>query len=100
MAAPRRPGRRTNLALLVLLVGSLVTGWVAFGVGGTSGSRAVTAAHGVLGLGILVLAPWKTVIVRRGLRSRGTHLVGLAFAVVLAVSLVAGIAHAGFARFA
>ncbi|GAA2017821.1 hypothetical protein GCM10009740_01710 [Terrabacter terrae] len=99
MAAPRRPGRRTNLALLVLLVGSFVTGWVAFGVGGPSWSRAVTVAHGILGLGILVLAPWKTVIVRRGLRTGGTHAIGVAFAVVLAVSLVAGIAHAGIGRF-
>ena len=98
MAASRRPGRRTNLALLVLLGASFVTGWVAFGVGDLPGSKAATVAHGVLGLGIVVLAPWKTVIVRRGLRTGDTHVVGVALAVVLAVILVAGIAHAGFGR--
>ena len=99
MATSRRPGRRTNLALLVLLVGSFVTGAVAFGVGAPPAARAVAVAHGLLGLGILVLVPWKTVIVRRGLRTGGTHAVGVALAVVLAVSLVAGIVHAGLARF-
>src|SRR5262245_52216098 len=62
-----RPGRRTNLALLVLLAGAFVTGWLAFAVGGSPESRVVSAAHGVVGLALVVLAPWKTVIVRRGL---------------------------------
>lgn len=99
MAASRRPGRRTNLALLALLVGSFVSGWVTFGVGDLRGSRVATVAHGILGLGILVLAPWKTVIVRRGLRTDGAHAVGVTLAVAVMVSLVAGIAHAGLGRF-
>jgi DMSO/TMAO reductase YedYZ molybdopterin-dependent catalytic subunit len=98
MAPAHRPGRRTNLALLVLLVGSFATGCIAFGVGQPPEARVVTVAHGVLGLGLLVLAPWKTVIVRRGLRRRGGHADAIAFAVVVAVSLLAGIAHATLGR--
>ena len=60
-----RPSRRTNLALLALLAGAFVTGWVAFAIEGSPESRVVSVVHGVAGLGILVLAPWKSVIVRR-----------------------------------
>ena len=94
MAVSPRPSRRTNLALLVLLVGSFATGWAAFGVGGSPGSRLVAVLHGLLGLGILVLVPWKTVVVRRGLRRRRPHTVAVALAVVVAASLVAGVVHA------
>ncbi|MFM6849118.1 MAG: molybdopterin-dependent oxidoreductase [Terrabacter sp.] len=93
MAATPRPGRGTNLALLVLLAGAFVTGWVAFGVGVPSGARAVAVLHGVLGLGILVLAPWKRVIVRRGLRRRRSHTDAVALGLVLALSLLTGVVH-------
>lgn len=94
MGLSPRPSRRTNLALLVLLVAAFVTGWVAFAVEGTPESRIVAVLHGVLGLGIVVLAPWKSVVVRRGLRREGRHGWAVAFAVLVAVSLVAGVAHA------
>lgn len=89
-----RPSRRTNLALLVLLAGAFVTGWVAFGIGGTPESRVLSVVHGIVGFGILVLAPWKTLIVRRGLRRGRRHLLAVAFTVAVAISLVAGIVHA------
>jgi len=88
-----RPGRRTNLALLVLLVAAFVTGWVAFAVGGSPESRVVTMLHGILGLGIVVLVPWKSVVVRRGLRRGRRHGWAVALAVLVAVSLLAGVAH-------
>ena len=93
MVATSRPGRRTNLALLVLLTGAFVTGWLAFAVGAASGARAVAVLHGVLALGILVLAPWKSAIVRRGLRRRRPHTVAVTFTLLLALSIVAGVVH-------
>ncbi len=68
-----RPSRRTNLALLVLLVAAFVTGWVAFAVEGSPESRVVAVLHGILGLGIVVLVPWKSVVVRRGLGHGRRH---------------------------
>jgi hypothetical protein len=87
------------VALLVLLTGAFVTGVVAFGIEGSPESRAVSMGHGVMGLGILVLAPWKSVIVRSGLRRRRRHVLAVAFALTVVVSLVAGLAHATFGRF-
>jgi hypothetical protein len=63
---PFRPaGRRTNLALLCLLTGAFLTGLWAFAAGTPAPARAATGAHGVLALGLIVLVPWKSVVVRR-----------------------------------
>ena len=88
-----RTSRRTNLALLALLVGAFASGWVGFAVAGSPDSRIVSVLHGMLGLGILVLVPWKSVIVRRGLRRARSHVLATAFGVLVAVSLLAGIVH-------
>ena len=50
-ALPRRAGRRTNLALLGLLLLAFVTGVVAFGIGTPTTARVVVAIHGAAGLG-------------------------------------------------
>lgn len=87
-------GRRTNLALMVLLIGALLTGALAYATG-TGWARLWIVAHGVVGLGILLLAPWKSVIVRRGLaRKRRGWVISLAFAVLVAVAIVFGVLHA------
>jgi hypothetical protein len=62
---PHRAGRRTNLGLLGLLVLAAATGVLAYGVGVPGPSRWVVVAHGAAGLGLLLLVPWKTVVVRR-----------------------------------
>jgi hypothetical protein len=61
----RRAGRRTNLALLIVLVGAAVTGGLGFAAGTPGPARTATVAHGLLGLAVVLLTPWKTVIVRR-----------------------------------
>jgi hypothetical protein len=87
-------GRRTNLGLLVALVVATGTGVGAFAVGTPSG-RAVVVAHGVAGLAVVVLAPWKQRIVRRGLRrGRRDAWAGLALLGAVALALVSGVAHA------
>lgn len=86
-------GRRTNLALRALLPAAAVTGGVAFAVG--SGPVAlVVGAHAVVGLALVVLAPWKTVVVRRGLRRRRRDAwLSLVLTGAVLLALVAGLAH-------
>ena len=90
----RRAGRRTNLALLVLLVVSLVTGVLAFGIG-TPAPATVVVAHGAAGLGLLLLVPWKSVVVRRGWRGNvGRRAPGVVLGVLVAVLVGSGLVHA------
>jgi DMSO/TMAO reductase YedYZ molybdopterin-dependent catalytic subunit len=86
--------RRTNLALLAVLVVALVSGGLAFAAG-TGWGRPVVVAHGAAGLAVLVLAPWKSVVVRRGLarRSGPGRWASVAFGVLVLVAVAAGLAH-------
>jgi Oxidoreductase molybdopterin binding domain len=89
-----RAGRGTNLALLVLLIGALVTGGLAFSIGGAWAFWAL-AAHGAAGLALVLLAPWKSVISARGLRkARPGTAASLLLAVLIVLSLASGVAHA------
>ncbi|MDP9405587.1 MAG: hypothetical protein M3O86_03155, partial [Actinomycetota bacterium] len=56
-------GRRTNLALLAVLVAAMASGTLAFATGG-AWARPVVVAHGVVGFAVAVLAPSKAVVVR------------------------------------
>src|SRR5215207_11356420 len=87
--------RRTNLGLLAVLAVALVTGALAFAAG-TGWGRPVVVGHAVAGLAVLVLAPWKSVIVRRGLARRAGpgRWASVAFGVLVLVAVAAGIAHA------
>jgi hypothetical protein len=86
--------RRTNLALLVLVPAALLTGGLAFGVG-AGWARVASAVHGVAGVAVAVLSPWKSVIVRRGLRRqrRGT-VASIVFGLCVVITLATGVLHA------
>jgi DMSO/TMAO reductase YedYZ molybdopterin-dependent catalytic subunit len=87
-------GRRTNLALLVLLAAALLSGALAYGIGG-GWAGPVAILHGAIGLAIVLLAPWKSVVARRGLRRRrpGTG-ASVALTVLVAGAVVFGVLHA------
>jgi DMSO/TMAO reductase YedYZ molybdopterin-dependent catalytic subunit len=92
--------RRTNLALAGVLALALATGAGAFAAG-SNGGRLVVAAHGAAGLAIVLLVPWKSAIVRRGLRRRPRpgRASALALAGVTVIALAFGVAHStGLAR--
>jgi len=75
-------GRRTNLGVLTMLVGAFVTGWVAFATSQPPNSVLAAGAHGLFGVGLVVLAPWKTMIIRRARRMRPTSLILMTIIVV------------------
>ena len=89
-----RAGRGTNLALLVLLIGALVTGGLAFSIGGAWAFWAL-AAHGAAGLALVLLAPWKSVISARGFRRARPGTSGsVLLALLIVITVASGIAHA------
>jgi DMSO/TMAO reductase YedYZ molybdopterin-dependent catalytic subunit len=78
---------------MLLLIAALLTGALAYATG-TGWARLWVIGHGIVGLGIVALAPWKSVIVRRGLaRRRRGWVISVAFAVFVAVAIVFGIFH-------
>jgi len=94
LALRLRAGRRTNLALLALLAAAAVTGAFSFAIGG-SWVRWAVVTHGVAGLGIVALAPWKSAISARGVRRRRTGtFVSLGLAAAVIVTVVTGVGHA------
>jgi hypothetical protein len=89
----RVAGRKTNLALLALLAVGFVTGTLAYGIG-TAWGRWVVAVHGVVGFTIVVLSPWKQVIVRRGLqRARPGRVASVVLSMLVVATVLFGITH-------
>jgi Oxidoreductase molybdopterin binding domain len=87
-------GRRTNLALFVLLAAALATGALAYALG-RPWAGWVVVAHGAVGLGLVLLAPWKSIIARRGLRRRARgSAASVVFAVLIVVTVASGVLHA------
>jgi hypothetical protein len=87
-------GRRTNLALFGLLAAAFLTGWLAFSFNDWS-SRVALVVHGVAGLAIVGLLPWKSVLAQRSILRRGSAswVLGTSLALLLLVSLAFGLLH-------
>jgi hypothetical protein len=86
-------GRRTNLALLILLGLAFATGALAYGIG-SGWSRWPVIAHGVVAFAIVVLAPWKSVIAKRGLkRHRRGSAASIAFSSLVLLAVAFGVMH-------
>jgi Oxidoreductase molybdopterin binding domain len=94
---PRRAGRRTNLGLLLLLLTAGTTGVLAYAVGTSGGNAVVVALHGAAGLGVLLLVPWKSVVVRRARRrsvGRRDPAAAVALGVLVVLTVATGVLHA------
>src|SRR6266545_3060346 len=87
-------GRRTNLALLVALLLAFATGIGAVAAG-SSGGRWVVIAHGVAAMAVVLLVPWKSRVIRYGLRrARPSRWVSLVLAALAVTALLAGLGYA------
>ena len=97
--AIERPGlrvtaRATNLSLLAALFVVFATGVGAVATGSERG-RWVVIAHGVAAVAVILLIPWKSIVVRRGLRrGRPGRWASVLLAVLVVTSLVAGLVSA------
>jgi hypothetical protein len=91
----RSPSARiTNQLLLVALVLVFGTGVATVAVGSPSG-RWAAVVHGVAGMVILLLFPWKSRVVRAGLhRARRTRLASLLLAALIVTTFIAGLGYA------
>lgn len=90
----RMSARATNLSLFATLVLAFATGVGAVATG-SAGGRWIVIAHGVVAFMVVLLIPWKTIVVRRGLRrGRASRWVSLLLALMVATTLIAGLASA------
>jgi hypothetical protein len=88
-----RATRVVNVTLLALLVTVTLTGVLAFAVGAPVAAEWIVGVHGASGLGLVLLAPAKTVIARRGLRrpGRSRKVISLVFAGLVALAVASGL---------
>src|SRR5215469_14294934 len=87
----RPPGRQTNQALLVVLLLAFGTGVATVAIGSPDGAW-VAIGHGICGTAVVLLIPWKSRVVRGGLRrARLSRGLSLLLAALVLVTLAAGI---------
>jgi len=93
--------RAVNATVLTLFVFAVATGGLAFALGAAPLESVVVAAHGVAGLGLLVLVPAKARVARRGLRRPGgsRKVISWTVSVLVVAAIAGGLLHAirGFA---
>jgi hypothetical protein len=70
-----------------MLSGAFISGWVAFASGPPSTATLTTAGHGLFGVAVVALLPWKSRIITRAARMRSASLVLL---IILITCLAAG----------
>ena len=91
-ARVRVSARATNLTLLVALILVFATGVGAVATGSARG-RWIVIAHGVVAIVVILLIPWKSIVIRRGLRrGRPNRWASLVLAGLVLTTLVAGLA--------
>jgi DMSO/TMAO reductase YedYZ molybdopterin-dependent catalytic subunit len=90
----RPPGRQTNLALLVMLLLAFGTGVATVAIGSPNGAW-VAIGHGICGMAVVLLIPWKSRVVRGGLRrARLSRWLSLLLAALALLTLIAGLGYA------
>jgi DMSO/TMAO reductase YedYZ molybdopterin-dependent catalytic subunit len=91
-----RGTRPLNVTLLTLLMVATISGVLAFGVGDPRYAKWVVAVHGASGLGLVLLAPAKILVARRGFRrpGRSRKVVSLTFAALVLIAICSGLLHA------
>jgi DMSO/TMAO reductase YedYZ molybdopterin-dependent catalytic subunit len=90
----RPPGRQTNQALLVVLLFAFGTGVATVAIGAPDGAW-VAIGHGICGMAVVLLIPWKSRVVRGGLRrARLSRWVSLLLAALALLTLAAGLGYA------
>jgi DMSO/TMAO reductase YedYZ molybdopterin-dependent catalytic subunit len=90
----RPPGRQVNQALLVVLLLTFGTGVAAIAVGSPNESW-VAIGHGICGMAVVLLIPWKSRVVRTGLRrARLSRWLSLLLAALALITLIAGLGYA------
>ena len=90
----RPPGRQTNQALLVVLLFTFGTGVATVAIGSPDGAW-VAMGHGICGMAVVLLIPWKSRVVRGGLRrARLSRWLSLLLAALALFTLFAGLGGA------
>jgi DMSO/TMAO reductase YedYZ molybdopterin-dependent catalytic subunit len=90
----RPPGRQTNQALLVVLLFAFGTGVATVAIGSPNGAW-VAIGHGICGVAVVLLIPWKSRVVRGGLRrARLSRWLSLLLAALALSTLIAGLGYA------
>jgi DMSO/TMAO reductase YedYZ molybdopterin-dependent catalytic subunit len=89
----RSPGRQTNQALLVVLLLAFGTGVATVAIGSPDGAW-VAIGHGICGMAVVLLIPWKSRVVRGGLRrARLSRWLSLLLAVLALFTIIAGLGY-------